>query len=115
VTPNCGVTLTLETISCSLNELAETLDIRKFFVRYDEGQRNVVAEVDWRTQKLSPAEIANSLSWYADVGLPLPDLDVTPGAREYWEQERNPPTSFCCSERFRQFMRERVGNRRPAE
>ena len=111
VTPICGVTLTLETISCSLNDLAESLDIQMFFVRYDEGQRNVVEQVDWRTQNLSAAEIARSLSWYADMGLPMPDLDVTPGAPEYWERVDR----FCCSERFRQFMRERVGARRPTE
>src|SRR5262245_2809729 len=105
VTPNCGVTFTLETISCSLNELAESLDIRKSFVRYDEGERNVVEQADWRTQELSPAAIARSLSWYADMGLPMPDLDVTPGAPEYWERTDR----YCCSERFRQFMRERVG------
>jgi hypothetical protein len=104
VTPICGVTLTLETISCSLNDLAESLDIQMFFVRYDEGQRNVVEQVDWRTQKLSAAEIAKSLSWYADMGLRIPDLDVTPGAPRYWERVDR----FCCSERFRQFMRERV-------
>ena len=115
VTPKCGVTFTLETISCSLNDLAESLDIQKFSVRRDEGERNAVEQIDWRTRELSAAEIAQSLSWYADMGLPMPDLGVTPGAPEYWEQERNPPTSFCCSERFRQFMRERVGARRPAE
>ena len=104
VTPNCGVTLTIETISCSLNELAESLDIQKFFVRYDEGQRNVVEEVDWRTQELSAARIARGLSWYAEMGLPMLDLDVTPGAPRYWERVDR----FCCSERFRQFMRERV-------
>jgi hypothetical protein len=111
VTPTCGATLTLETISCSLNDLAESLDIRKFFVRYDEGQRNVVEEADWRAQELSAAVVARSLSWYADMGLPMPDLEVTPGAPEYWERVDR----FCCSERFRQFMRERVGARRPAE
>jgi hypothetical protein len=115
VTPSCGATFTLEAISCSLSDLAESLEIQKFFVRYDEGQRNVVEEADWRTQEFSAARIARGLSWYADMGLPLPDLDVTPGAPEYWEQVPNPPTSFCCSERFRQFMRERVSDRRSAE
>lgn len=111
VTPNCGVTFTLETISCSLNDLAESLDIHKFFVRYDEGQRNVAEEVDWRTQELSAAAIARNLSWYADMGLPMPDLNVTPGAPAYWEREDR----YCCSERFRQFMRERAGEPRAAE
>jgi hypothetical protein len=105
VTRNCGVTVTLETISCSLNELAESLDIHKFLVRYDEGERSVVPQGDWRTQELSAAAIARNLSWYADMGLPMPDLDVTPGAPQYWEREDR----YCCSERFREFMRSRVG------
>lgn len=108
VTSDCGSTLTLEAIACSLNALAESLDVQKFSVRYDEGGRHEVAEVGWRSQQLNAKRIASNLSNYADQGLPMPDLGVTPGAPEYWEQERNPPTSFCCSERFRQFMRERV-------
>ena len=111
VTPNCGDTVTLEAISCSLNELADTLDIHKYFVRYDEGERNVGDKGDWRTQELSPAAIARSLSWYAEMDLPLPNLEVTPGAPEYWERDDR----YCCSERFRQFMRERVGRPGPAD
>jgi hypothetical protein len=107
VTPDCGSTLTLETIACSLNALAESLDIQKSYVRYDEG-RHEVAEDRWRSLDLNARGIALQLSRYAEQGLPLPDLRVTPGAPEYWEETYAPPSSFCCSERFREFMRERV-------
>jgi hypothetical protein len=111
VTPECGSALTLETIACSLNALAESLDVQKSTVRYDLG-RHEVAEDRWRSLELNARRIALQLSFYADQGLPMPDLAVTPGAPEYWEQTYSPPSSFCCSERFRQFMRERAGTRR---
>jgi len=73
VTPSCGCVATPETISCSLNALASSLEIDKFFVRYDEG-RVQLGEGGWRTQQLSADAIARNLSWYAEFGLSMPGI-----------------------------------------
>lgn len=77
VTPECGPTLTLEAISCSLNGLADSLDLRKSYVRYDRG-RHEVDEPDWRARSLGVERIASRLDYYAGIGLPLTDLSATP-------------------------------------
>jgi hypothetical protein len=99
VLPNCGMQLTIETISCSLNTLAESLEIEKYFVRGSYSR----IEDSWRQRELSPENIALNLSTSAGYGVSLPELGITLGAPRYWESRRE-----GVADEFRQFMRRRV-------
>lgn len=68
---DCGTNLTPESISCTLESLAESLQIAKYFVRYDQG-RNVVPEPEWVGAELSEERIAANLQRYASLDVSLP-------------------------------------------
>lgn len=53
-----------QAISCTMQVLSKELSIEKFTVVYDEGERVIEPEVDWRTQFLSVENIEYNMQIY---------------------------------------------------
>ena len=69
VSNDCSNKLDTKALSCTLNAYVSKLEIGKFKVTYDEGERVVVEDSVWRDKELSKENIVLTSEWLGKFGV----------------------------------------------